>query len=738
MLRHGESHVRNRTALSSLFLIGLLVLWAPCSLAVQGNGKLQIHHVSVGQGDGAVIISPHGQVVLVDEGVYSDCSPILDYLTSLGITSVDYHFATHYHADHIGCLDDILASGVTLNIAGYDRGYSYSSATYTAYVNALGAKRRTIAKNQIITLDSTYAHPVYIKCVDLNGAGVYSPTGSDENAKSVALKITYGAFDEAIDGDLTASPSVEPTVGAEMGDVEVYKVHHHSSGTSSYDQWLNYTTPEVGIISLGSNSYGYVNGTTLARLHNHGLKTYWTHAGSGASPVEGWDKVGGNIVVQADYCPGAAYTITGNGFVDTYYNSGTADVTPPTVASVMPAGGEIVYVGSQEEITWVATDNTSVDSVSIYYSTDDGSTFPYTIDTGEPNDSSYTWTVPNTPSENCVIKVVAYDMCGNSGYGVSATSFKIRTVDVTPPTVAVVAPNGGEILYVGDEEEIAWVATDNVAVDSISLYYSTNGGVTFPYTIATGEPNDSSYTWTIPDTPSENCVVKVVAYDSSVNSGQDASDAAFSIRVRDVTPPTVAVIAPANGETLYVDDEAEILWVATDNAAVDSISIYYSTDGGVTFPYTIATGEPNDSSYTWTVPDTPSENCIVKVVAYDSSLNQGVGVSESAFSIMSEQVGVGVTPMAAQFELKQNIPNPFNPLTNIEFGLAQPSRVTIRIYDMTGSLVRTLVNEVRPAGRHSVVWTGVDEGGKPVSSGVYAYVMEAGGKKFTRKLVLLR
>jgi len=738
MHRDGQSHPRNIIALSSVLIIGILVLWAPCAPAIQGNGKLQIHHISVGQGDGAVIISPQGQVAIVDNGPYDNCTPFVSYVTSLGITSVDYHFASHYHADHIGCLDNLLATGVTLEIAGYDRGYSYSTATYTTYVNTLGAKRRTMAKNQIVTLDSLSAHPVYIKCVDLNGAGVYSPTGSDENAKSMVLKVSYGEFDESMGGDLTASPSVEPTVGAEMGDVEVYKVHHHSSATSSYDQWLNYTTPEVGIISLGTNSYGYVNATTLTRLHNHGVKTYWTHAGSATAPVEGWDKVGGNMVIEADHCPGGAYTITGTGFVDTYYNSGTADVTPPTVAVGAPAGGEILYVGSEEEIQWVATDNLGIDSVSIYYSTDGGTTFPYTIAAGEANDSSYTWVVPDTPSENCVVKVVAYDWCDNSNYDVTDTSFRIRIVDVTPPVAAVVAPNGGEVLYVSDEAEIEWVATDNVAVDSVNIYCSTDGGATFPYTIAAGEPNDSSYVWVVPNTPSENCVVKVVAYDSSVNSDEDISDAAFSIRVRDLTLPEVAVVAPADGETLYVGEEAQILWVATDNVGVDSVSIYYSTDGGATFPYTIATGEPNDSSYTWVVPDTPSENCLVKVVAYDSSGNPGEGVSATAFSILSEQVGAEVVPVAARFELMQNVPNPFNPLTNIEFSLAQPARVTVRIYDMTGSIVKTLVDETRPAGRHTAVWRGEDEHGTPVASGVYAYVLEAGGEKQMRKLVLLR
>ncbi len=425
MFRDTVTQLRGRIALVSVFAVALLTLSAPCAQAIEGNGKLQIHHIAVGQGDGAVLISPLGQVVLIDSG--DNCTQFLSYISSLGITSVDYHFASHYHADHIGCLDNLLASGVTLNLAGYDRGYSYTTVAYTNYVNAVGGKRQTMAKNQVVTLDSLSAHPVFIKCVDLNGAGVYSPTGTDENAKSMVLKVSYGEFDESFGGDLKASPAVEATVGPEMGDVEVYKVHHHSSATSSYDEWLNATTPEVGVISLGSNSYGFVNEVTLTRLHNHGVKTYWTHAGSAAAPVAGWDKVGGNIVIQADWQPGAAYTVTGSGFVDTYYNSGTADLTPPQVAVVAPAGGDSLYVGSQKVIRWIATDNVGVDSVNIYYSTNGGVTFPYTIATGEQNDSSYTWLVPNTYSDSCVVKIVAYDHSLNSGVGVSGSYFSIRS-----------------------------------------------------------------------------------------------------------------------------------------------------------------------------------------------------------------------------------------------------------------------------------------------------------------------
>jgi beta-lactamase superfamily II metal-dependent hydrolase len=321
----------------------LVILYSTCASAQTGNGKLQIHHIDVGQGDGALIVSPQGQTVLVDDGTYTNCSPFVNYITGLDVTDFDYNFVSHYHADHIGCLDDLLSAGVVLNIAGYDRGYSYDSATYTSYVTALGTKRVTIAKNQTITLDAGAENPVTIKCVDLNGAGVYPVDGSDENSKSVVLRVTYGSFDEVMGGDLTGDDDndVETTVGPMVNDVEVYKVHHHGSATSSTDSWLNATTPEVGIISVGSNSYGHPTSDALTRLHNHNVKTYWTEIGSGTSPVEGWDKVGGTILIQAEPDPGAAYTVSGTGFTDTYYSSGGSFLTKTYYPT-----GVVVLVGT--------------------------------------------------------------------------------------------------------------------------------------------------------------------------------------------------------------------------------------------------------------------------------------------------------------------------------------------------------------------------------------------------------
>jgi beta-lactamase superfamily II metal-dependent hydrolase len=326
-----------------LCLLSLLFLFALPAFGALGNGKLQIHHIDVGQGNGILVISPQGQTALFDDGTYTNCSNIKSYLQNLGITKVTYHFLSHYHADHLGCIDDLAAIGITIGTAGWDRGYSYSSSQYTNYINTIGSKRRKISKGQIVRLDSLAATPVKIKCIDLNGAGVYSVNGSDENAKSAVFKISYGSFDEVIGGDLTGSTSqgndVETTVGPETGDVEVYQIHHHGSKYSSNDNWLNATHPEVGVISCGNgNSYGHPTQEALTRLHNHGVHTYWTELGAGASPNPSWDKVGGTIVIQAG--PGATdtYTVSGNGFTDSYRNGGLMVASVPILFGVPDAG----------------------------------------------------------------------------------------------------------------------------------------------------------------------------------------------------------------------------------------------------------------------------------------------------------------------------------------------------------------------------------------------------------------
>src|SRR5438309_1966468 len=138
------------------FSLLFVCMFALAGIAIsQANGKLQIHHIDVGQGDGAVLISPGGQVVLFDAGEdmkKRDCTRPVSYLDQLGIKHIDYLFVSHYHFDHIGCIPAVLEQS-QLQGDAYDRGGSYPGTTYTNYVNAVGSHRKTAAVGDTTTLD---------------------------------------------------------------------------------------------------------------------------------------------------------------------------------------------------------------------------------------------------------------------------------------------------------------------------------------------------------------------------------------------------------------------------------------------------------------------------------------------------------------------------------------------------------------------------------------------------------
>ncbi|UCG50801.1 MAG: T9SS type A sorting domain-containing protein [Candidatus Latescibacterota bacterium] len=91
-----------------------------------------------------------------------------------------------------------------------------------------------------------------------------------------------------------------------------------------------------------------------------------------------------------------------------------------------------------------------------------------------------------------------------------------------------------------------------------------------------------------------------------------------------------------------------------------------------------------------------------------------------------------------QFGLGQNYPNPFNPETRIRFTLPENGLVTLRVYDVSGRLVKTVVAKEMPGGSHTVTWDGTNNSGESVASGVYFYRLSAGERIATRKMVLLR
>ncbi len=167
--------------------------------------------------------------------------------------------------------------------------------------------------------------------------------------------------------------------------------------------------------------------------------------------------------------------------------------------------------------------------------------YPYVLNPGSPGGAATTGDnvrdnaeqvyVASPPAGDYMVVVSHKGTLAAGQWYSLVCSGKLMTAlpDEDPPDVTVVEPNGAEVLHSGEQFEIRWVATDNETVESVSILLSRDGGLTFPDTVAVGEPNDSSYVWLVPGTYSTQCVIRVVAFDGVGNEGQDESDATFSI-----------------------------------------------------------------------------------------------------------------------------------------------------------------------------------------------------------------
>ncbi|MFQ6031592.1 MAG: YCF48-related protein [Candidatus Zixiibacteriota bacterium] len=94
------------------------------------------------------------------------------------------------------------------------------------------------------------------------------------------------------------------------------------------------------------------------------------------------------------------------------------------------------------------------------------------------------------------------------------------------------------------------------------------------------------------------------------------------------------------------------------------------------------------------------------------------------------------------FNLPQNYPNPFNPQTTIQYTLAKGSRVTLKVYNLLGQEITTLVDRLQPSGTHTITWDGKGKSGEPLASGIYFYklIVERNDVQVseTKKMVLLK
>ena len=223
--------------------------------------------------------------------------------------------------------------------------------------------------------------------------------------------------------------------------------------------------------------------------------------------------------------------------------------------------------------------------------------------------------------------------------------------------------------------------------------------------------------------------------------GVGVENSSLSFFVTNTAGPFTLTYPTAFGLTLPGGSQQTVTWnvASTDLAPVNcqTVNILLSTDGGNNFNTMLLAGTPNDGSEQIALPNIATNFARVKVAAADHIF---FDISNFNFVIQGT-TGVDVPLDAAardQLFLSENHPNPFNPSTTIAFGLPQPGPASLRVYDLHGRLVKTLVEGTLPAGAHSAVWDGSDLSGGSAASGLYLYELRAGDERLTHRMLLLK
>jgi hypothetical protein len=125
------------------------------------------------------------------------------------------------------------------------------------------------------------------------------------------------------------------------------------------------------------------------------------------------------------------------------------------------------------------------------------------------------------------------------------------------------------------------------------------------------------------------------------------------------------------------------------------------------------------------------------IIEHDEHTEVGVE-SKTAFNSHVERFREEKSPVQLDFDVLPNNPNPFNPATTIHYTLNKDVRVKLKIYDILGREVRTLVNRAETAGFKSVIWDGRGDKGNQVPSGNYIYRLQAGDFVKSRKMLLIK
>ena len=219
----------------------------------------EIHFIDTGNSD-AILIKQGNSAALIDGGDNDDEGKVVEYLKKSGIEELDYIFATHPHADHIGGLDAVINSIPVKNV--YVSNGDANTKTYRDFIKAISNKG---LYPSVPLLNSEFK-------LESSKFKVLSVANTDDlNNNSIVLEYINGKDKILLMGD--AEAEIESKINVE--DVDLLKVGHHGSHSSTTKNFLEKASPEYAVIMVGKdNRYGHPHKETMEKLKQNNIEVH--------------------------------------------------------------------------------------------------------------------------------------------------------------------------------------------------------------------------------------------------------------------------------------------------------------------------------------------------------------------------------------------------------------------------------------------------------------------------------
>ena len=581
-------------------------------------------------------------------------------------------------------------------------------------------------------------HDLYVQLSSLTGGEtyywqVYATNGTDETWSDVWSFATPATTTSG--GGTLESPT--PTYPIDGVSVYSSSVSFYYQGFS--DATLQYqvrygtddtdTTPADGEMDAGtntpltSNSYVQVANLTGDETYYWQVRTYDGSSYSDWSDIETFDTDVSILNVQTPY-------------LVTPYDNGFASSVNPTVYWRIPGDPNgytftAVYNsdGAQEtngNLTY-ATDETGVilgGSTSTVTTTDGFyAKFYADLTDGE----TYYWQVIATKGS-----VTTYSTIYT--FTVSVTTVTTSTV---PDIPIPVYPTGGHLVYTTDVD-VQWVVNGTYSNLEFQVNWSQNdevdgSGILNNGATETGWTDELSYALT-GLTPNAPAYWQVQARNATTLEESDYSSVQYFV-IQTGSGVSAAIIgSPAKGTTVKSISPTLSWIIPATTSSSQSYEVEISEDPAMTAAQVIDAAVNNvevnledGKTYYWRVRSKTDDN------QYSNYTGKGAfEIDQSITDVETE------SELPTEFRVSQNYPNPFNPSTTIKFALPASEKVSVKIYDMLGREVATLLNTQLEAGNHQVVWNGQNNYGSIVSTGVYFYRVVSGNNIVVKKMLLMK